>query len=680
MNRSNKLFAVTIVFAATAFSGSIKGSSRDCAKSCLPYNPSRGLVIRGTIVTMDNQHTVVDDGNVLVRNDRIVAIWHGQRPPFGTPVGDAEIVDFGPSALIFPGMINLHDHPTFDMLRLWPAPSSDVQVALGRPLGTEPYADRYQWNDMLGNSSPEFRRLVESPQLALALKQGLNLNTELVKYAKVKALVGGETTLQGAIPSVETDGLLARNAESVNFGRQRIQSRVPSIASFIGAPVADLLTQMRNGQVDAWLVHLAEGVPDGDRRPGDPTSVRSEFILLKSKGLLTDMTVIVHGTGLERQDFAEMRAAQSIRSDGSGDGLGAELVWSPLSNLLLYGLTTNVYEALAAGVLVSLGTDWSPSGSRNLLDELKVADIALRDPIRLGRSRSLVPELSVEGKRGWDAEEAERTLDRLLVEMVTRNPAKTLRWQDEVGSIEAGKVADILVITKPSHVRGPNLPSSPYRRLIDATERDVRLVLVAGDPVVGDRDLMDQLKPGQDEPLISSCDGYQKAAVVTKAGVPKGDETFADVKRMLNDGLVALGGDKPPPGGGPADLSNTYSYLKQHFTLPFSMTDQQFMQLVLIPTAGIVGGKLNLERLTLTPLFTDEDEFFFDVLGDRINATTGLLDDPTPPFKLYPSNENQLEDGVNPFAPEAFEYRWYRLPNAREEHRNMPSRKTEPRE
>jgi cytosine/adenosine deaminase-related metal-dependent hydrolase len=37
----------------------------------------------------------------------------------------------------------------------------------------------------------------------------------------------------------------------------------------------------------------------------------------------------------------------------------------------------------------------------------------------------------------------------LLVDMVTRNPAKTLRWQDEVGSIEAGKVADIFVITNP---------------------------------------------------------------------------------------------------------------------------------------------------------------------------------------------------------------------------------------
>jgi 5-methylthioadenosine/S-adenosylhomocysteine deaminase len=320
MNRGNRLWA--IAFAAMAVSLSTEGFALDQDKSLLPYDSARGLVLRGTIVTMDNQHTVIEDGSVLVRNDRIVALWQGEQPPFGTPLGDAEIVDFGATAFIFPGMINLHDHPTFDMLRLWPAPSSDVQAALGRPLGTEPYDDRYQWNDMMGVSTPEFRRLVKSPQLALVSSQGLNLETEMVKYAKVKALIGGATTLQGAIPSAETDGLLARNAESVNFGRQRIQSRVPSIVSFTGASLAALLSQMQAGQVDAWLVHLAEGVPNGDRPPGDPTSARSEFTLLKSKGLLTDMTVIVHGTGLEAQDFAEMRAAQSIRSDGTGDGLG----------------------------------------------------------------------------------------------------------------------------------------------------------------------------------------------------------------------------------------------------------------------------------------------------------------------------------------------------------------------
>jgi hypothetical protein len=126
--------------------------------------------------------------------------------------------------------------------------------------------------------------------------------------------------------------------------------------------------------------------------------------------------------------------------------------------------------------------------------------------------------------------------------------------------------------------------------------------------------------------------------------------------------LTALGGDHPPPGGGPAGLTNTYGYLKQHFTLPFPMTDAQFTQLVLIPIAGFApGDKLNLERLTLTPLLENDDEFFFDVLGARIISMTGLLLDATPPFMLYPLNANQLQSGDNPFAPDDYENRWYRL-------------------
>src|SRR5262249_6746502 len=154
-----------------------------------------------------------------------------------------------------------------------------------------------------------------------------------------------------------------------------------------GAALAGLLAGMSNGQGDAWLVHLAEGVRDGDRRPRDVVSSRAEVDVLEAKGLLTDMTVIVHGTRPQRADLAAMRAAPTIRLDGIGDGRGAKLVWSPLSNLLLYGNTTNVYEALAEGVLVSLGTDWTPSGSRTLLEELKIADVALRDRRVLGGSR-----------------------------------------------------------------------------------------------------------------------------------------------------------------------------------------------------------------------------------------------------------------------------------------------------
>ena len=448
-------------------------------------------------------------------------------------------------------------------------------------------------------------------------------------------------------------------SRSPNFGRQRVQSFVPSIDSLTGTDLDGLLAQMKSSQVDAWIVHLAEGVRDADRRPGDAFSSRGEFQTLKTKGLLTDMTVIIHGIALERPDFAAMSKAPSIRSAGAGDGLGA---WSPLSNLLLYGRTANVYEAMAEGVVVSLGTDWNPSGSRNLLGELKVADIALRDPTLLGNSRSLIPEFSTAGKHGEDLRAAEIALDRRIVDMVTRNPAAAVRWQNDVGSIEAGKTADLFIITPPDRSSQRQMPSSPYRTLIDATERDVRLVLVGGNPLVGDADIMQQLKPGTRETIQSDCACFQKAISIPRSSVAKGNETLADIQQLLNDGLVALGGDHPPPGGGPANLSNTYSYLKQHFTLPFPMTDAQFEQLVLIPFAGLsLDNKLNLERLTLTPLLEADDEFFFAVLGARLDSSTGLLIDATPPFMLYRSNTNQLQGGHDPFDPAAYEERWYPL-------------------
>ena len=71
-----------------------------------------------------------------------------------------------------------------------------------------------------------------------------------------------------------------------------------------------------------------------------------------------------------------------------------------------------MYDALAEGVLVSLGTDWTPSGSRTLLHELKVADVAMRDPRILGGSRDEVPALAVDGKHGHERQLAEEALDQ----------------------------------------------------------------------------------------------------------------------------------------------------------------------------------------------------------------------------------------------------------------------------
>jgi cytosine/adenosine deaminase-related metal-dependent hydrolase len=641
---------VAIVFGSLSFVGSAVGQ---------PFDPAQGILIRGTVVTMDVAGTILHNGNVLVRNGKIVATWNGQKPPKGISIGDAVQIDLGSGARIFPGLINLHNHPTYNMLELWPTPSSHVQASLGRPLGTEPYANRYQWG--MGNASPEFRRLVDNPQLLLNSPIGLNLYPEIGKYSEIKAMLGGETSVEGGPSDPTTNNILIRNVGSLNFGRDRIDSRVPSIDGLTGSALNSLLTRMQNGQIDAWIIHLAEGVRDNQRRAGDTFSSRAEFASLASKGLLTDMTVIIHGNGLEPDDFAAMRSAPSIRLDGTGDGLGAKLVWSPLSNLLLYGQTALVYHALKAGVVVSLGTDWSPSGSRTLLDELKIADITLRDPRLLGGDRDLIPSLSITGKGADARETAEIALDKLLVEMVTNNPAKTLRWTEEVGSIEPGKFADLVLITKPQHSSAAGLPDSPYRNLIDATEQDVRLVLVNGEPLSGDVALMAALKVGDYEVVTSNSGCFQKAIDVTNPAVPQGAETFANMQTALRDALTAMGGDNPPPNGGPADDSNTYSYLKAHIPGASALTDAQFRQLLTFYFGLAPNGRLNMEGIQLSPVLVEDDDFYFHLLGGEVFLDSGLIADTTPPFGLYLANFNQIQLLGNPFIANGYRVRYYQF-------------------
>ena len=252
-------------------------------------------------------------------------------------------------------------------------------------------------------------------------------------------------------------------------------------------------------------------------------------------------------------------------------------------------------------------------------------------------------------------------LDRLLVEMVTINAARAIRWDDQVGSIEAGKVADLLVISRPLPPAIPDLPPSPYRSLIDATEADVSLVLVGGEPVAGDVAAMQSLKPDDFEVVRTGTGCFQKAIEVTAPGIPKGTETLAEISSMIADGLRAMGGDRPPAGGGPSPLTNTWSYLRLHSLAGAGLTDTQFLFGVLIPVFGLVDGKLNLEGMSPAPLMMADDDWRFGTLGAKLDASSGLVADETPPYSRYPANFNQVTAFGNPFAPSEFELRWYGL-------------------
>ena len=137
------------------------------------------------------------------------------------------------------------------------------------------------------------------------------------------------------------------------------------------------------------------------------------------------------------------------------------VVWSPLSNLVLYAQTTLIDDARARGVRVCLGSDWGPSGTKNLLGEMKVARLV--------------------------ADQLGYTLtDREIVEMVTTNPGVLLErcWHRPVGRLVEGAFADITVLSG----RGSG---SAWKRIVAATERDVALVVIDGVPRYGYASLMD---------------------------------------------------------------------------------------------------------------------------------------------------------------------------------------------
>ncbi|HKF86075.1 MAG TPA: amidohydrolase family protein, partial [Candidatus Limnocylindrales bacterium] len=371
-------------------------------------------------------------GCVLTPNQRLDDAWvdvdGGMVTRVGTAAPAAGIQRLETDGVILPGLIDLHGHPEYNVFAAWEPPKL--------------YANRSRWR-----ASKEYAAVVKEP--LARLKQDPSLERTLSRYAEARALVTGTTAIQGSngkFANIEES--LVRNVDRRIFG----QHRARSIVDLDRTPPADraaLRARIDAGEIDAVYVHLAEGVDPGSR---------DEFRDLRDSGLLTRATVIVHGTALEPADLDEVAAA------------GASLVWSPQSNLRLYGRTTLAGAARARGIRVGLGADWLPSGSPSLLAELKVA------------RRSLI-------------EEGTPDTARELVRMVTIDAAAIAGLSDHLGQLKAGRPADILVLER----RHPD----PWEAVVEAAPSSVELVVLGGDVAYGRADWVRSLAgiaPGGPDP------------------------------------------------------------------------------------------------------------------------------------------------------------------------------------
>lgn len=370
------------------------------------------IAISGRVVTMDRDRRIIDRGVVYINDRSITAVQQLDAP---APPGFESVPVLNSRGTMFPGLIDLHNHISYNLLPLWRVDRR--------------YTNRDQWA-----GTPHYRANVTGPIRVIG--RSPDLLAPLARYVECKSLLAGVTATQG-VAMFSNAGVRRFYQGVVRNVEQALDPELPNAAGRIAdVQVTDGAKFMaRLKKSSCMLLHLCEGTDK---------AAHSHFQALRTSSgwAITPALAGIHCVALTARDFSLMGER------------GASMVWSPTSNLILYGQTANVLAARKAGVRIGLGADWSTSGTRNLLGELRVSRAVAKG----------------------------RIPNRDIVAMATCDAAAILGWSKVIGSIEPGKRADIIV------VRGSL--GDPYDALITADEAHIRLVLIDGAPRAGSESLM----------------------------------------------------------------------------------------------------------------------------------------------------------------------------------------------
>ena len=441
------------------------------------------VVVAGRVAPMAvGQEEQTFAGRVWLGDDGTVdAVTRGRaKGPAGFSA--APVVDVGDD-VVHPGFVDLHSHIAYNPLPLWTDPGQKA-----------PYPHHDSWPN-----EPSYRPSIGWPAWTL-----LNRAPESVlAYVQVRALAGGSTAIQGwPGTSRRPANQLVRSVDDDQVGPLHDPIAVSALTQKV-----DALTgrAARLGTGRSFVYHCAEGQPG--------TIVEREFDDLARAGCLQPGLIAIHCCALDRAQFQRWQAAAAARP---GDVTGT-MVWSPFSNLWLYGLTSAVPDAREAGIDIALGTDWGPSGTKNLLGEIKVARIW-------------------SDHAGWDLSDLD------LVHMITAAPGDALArpWKQPVGRLVEGALGDVTVLTR----RHPDV----WRNAVTAREGDVALVVVGGRPRYGTSGFME----GAGEPGTTSLRiGRQsRRLTLVRPDDPTRGWTWTDVMRRLDKVRAEAAATPPVPSAG----------------------------------------------------------------------------------------------------------------------------------
>lgn len=407
----------------------------------------------GAVVTMDARRRVHEDGAVAIKGNSIAAV--GARAEITRKYLARETVD-ARGGLIIPGLINTHTHIPMTLFRgladdldlnewltkfIFPAEAASVTedfVRVGTRLGlaemirggTTTYCDMYYFEDAIADETAR---------------------------AGVRAVLG-ETVIDFPVPDNKTPADALRYTEKFIAKYRNHPLITPAIAPHAPYTVAPEILRAAHALSKRtgapFVIHIAETakeVTDVERARG-----KRPVAYLASLDVLDERTIAAH---LVFPDESEIRLLKQF---------GVGVAHNPQSNMKLASGVAPVPEMLRQGIAVGLGTDGAASNNDlNLWEEIDTA--------------AKLHKLTTRNPTTITAREA--------FAMATIEGARALHLERRIGSIETGKLADLVILESDALHQTPSYDI--YSQLVYATKAtDVRTVIINGRTVMRERRLL----------------------------------------------------------------------------------------------------------------------------------------------------------------------------------------------
>jgi 5-methylthioadenosine/S-adenosylhomocysteine deaminase len=425
-----------------------------CAFALGAAEPADAIWSARYVITEDAQHRVIENGAVAVKDGRILAV--GTRLQIAARYTPKQRLD-RPEGILAPGLINTHTHAAMSLFR-----------GIADDLKLQDWLEKFIFPAEAKNVTPDFVRWGTRLGCLEMLLGGTTTFTDMYYYEEVVAEAAKEAGMRGVLGETIIGFPVSDNktpADALAY-TERFLKRfagdpliVPAVAPHALYTNSDETLKASRALANKYnaplIIHLSETKKENDdemaKRHTSPTKT------LDGLGVWNGRSVAAHAVWVDEADMAILKQR------------GVGIAHCPSSNMKLSSGVAPVTRMLELDLPVGLGPD-GPAGSNNDLNLFEEMDMAAKlQKVTTGNPQTLPATTALE--------------------MATIRGARALGMEKEIGSLEPGKRADMIVV-RIDRAHGQPLYDAVSQMVYALKASDVRDVMVNGKPVVRDAKIL----------------------------------------------------------------------------------------------------------------------------------------------------------------------------------------------